>query len=92
MVLGWENATLAQEDATKEINRLKAQNGNDIIVYGGASFVSHLIRNQLVDELILIVNPVALGSGMKIFHEKTELKRAGVRSFSCGVNVLTYNA
>ncbi len=92
MVLSWENATLAQGDATKEINQLKAQKGNDIIVYGGASFVSHLIRNHLVDELILIVNPVALGSGMKIFHEKTDLICAGSRSFSCGVNVLTYNA
>jgi len=92
MVAAWENATLAQGDATKEIRGLKAQNGNDIIVYGGASFVSHLIQNQLVDELILMVNPVALGSGMKIFHEKTELKCAGVRSFKCGVNVLTYNA
>ena len=92
IILGWENATLAQGDTTEEINQLKEQEGNDIIVYGGASFVSHLIRNHLVDELILIVNPVALGSGMKIFDEKTALKCAGVRSFSCGVNVLTYSA
>jgi dihydrofolate reductase len=91
IVVGWENATLAQGDATEEINRLKKQNGNDIIAYGGASFVSHLIRNHLVDELILIVNPVALGSGMKIFHERTELKCTGVLRFSCGVNVLTYS-
>ena len=92
IVLGWENATLAQGDTTEEINRLKGQKGNDIIVYGGASFVSHLIRNHLVDELILIVNPIALGSGMKIFHEKTHLKPTGVHPFSCGVNVLTYSA
>jgi dihydrofolate reductase len=92
IVLGWENATLAHGDATKEINGLKGEKGSDIIVYGGASFVSHLISNHLVDELILIVNPVVLGCGMKIFHEKTELKCGAVRSFSCGVNVLTYNA
>ena len=92
IVLGWENATLAQGDTIEEISLLKAQNGEDIIVYGGASFVSHLVQNHLVDELILIVNPVALGSGMKIFQGKTELKCTGVRSFSCGINVLTYNA
>lgn len=92
MVLGWGNATLAQGDTTEEINRLKGQKGDDIIAYGGAAFVSHLIRSRLVDEVILFVNPVALGSGMKIFHEKTELKFARAQSFSCGVNVLTYNA
>ena len=91
IVRGWENATLAQGDATEEIYRLKGQKGNDIIAYGGASFASHLIRSHLVDELILIVNPVVLGSGMKIFQERTALKCAGVQSFSCGVNVLTYS-
>lgn len=92
IVLGWENATLAEGDTAEEISRLKKQKGNDIIVYGGASFVSHLIQKQLVDELILMINPVALGSGMRIFQAKTTLKCVGSRSFICGVNVLTYSA
>ncbi|MBK7390106.1 MAG: dihydrofolate reductase family protein [Bacteroidetes bacterium] len=46
----WENTTIASGDLIEEINKLKSQTGKDIIVYGGANFVSNLINNNLIDE------------------------------------------
>jgi dihydrofolate reductase len=92
LVLGWENATLVQGDAAAKIMELKRQEGADIIAYGGASFVSFLIESHLIDEFILVVNPVSLGSGMKIFHARTRLKLLGVHPYRCGIHVLTYGA
>ena len=63
----WNNTTLAKGNLAEEITNLKKQNGKDIIVYGGASFVSALIKEGLIDEYHLIVNPVAIGNGMPIF-------------------------
>ncbi|MDR3652284.1 MAG: dihydrofolate reductase family protein [Paludibacter sp.] len=63
----WNNTTLAKGNLADEIANLKKQNGKDIIVYGGAGFVSSLIKEGLIDEYHLIVNPVAIGNGMSIF-------------------------
>ena len=54
----WENTTLAKGDLTEEIAKLKSQPGNDIIAYGGSTFVSSLIKSDLIDELHLFVNPL----------------------------------
>jgi dihydrofolate reductase len=58
---------LAKGNLAEEIANLKKQNGKDIIVFGGAGFVSSLIKEGLIDEYHLIVNPVAIGNGMTIF-------------------------
>jgi dihydrofolate reductase len=66
-----------------------------MIVYGGATFVSALIRERLIDELHLFVNPVVLGKGMPIFQEVTEkqnFKLIFSKQFACGIIVLTYNS
>ena len=84
----WQNTNLAKGDLTDEVNRLKKQNGKGIIVYGGASFVSSLIKNNLVDEYHLFINPTSLGKGLTIFGElKDKLKLALVKSkvFDCGI-------
>lgn len=65
----WENTTLLKGDLVDEINKLKKQSGKDIIVYGGASFVSSLIKNNLVDEYHLFIDPTAIGKGKKIFGD-----------------------
>src|SRR5262245_55429770 len=49
------------------VKRLKSGPGKDLIVYGGATFVSSLIENGLIDELNLFVNPVAIGKGLRVF-------------------------
>ena len=73
----WNNTTLAKGNLTEEIANIKKQNGKDIIVYGGAGFVSSLIKEGLIDEYHLIVNPTAMGNGMTIFNSL-----AGIRKFS----------
>jgi dihydrofolate reductase len=89
----WANTTLATGDIVKEVNKIKNQNSErDIIVYGGAGFVSSLIKNNLIDEYHLFVNPTAIGTGLEIFKdvEKFSLKLADSKKFDCGIVVLKY--
>ncbi len=65
----WDNTKLAKGDLVEEINALKSQEGKDIIVYGGTSFVSELIREGLIDEFHFFVNPVAIGHGESVFSK-----------------------
>jgi len=64
----WNTTTLAKGNLAEEINNLKKQSGKDILVFGGAGFVSSLIKEELIDEYHLIINPTAIGSGMTIFN------------------------
>lgn len=89
----WKNTVLANGDLVEEVINLKQQEGKDIIVYGGATFVSSLIKAGLIDELHLFVNPVALGRGLSIFNkiDKAQyfvLKKAKI--FECGIALLQY--
>jgi dihydrofolate reductase len=67
--LGVENGDLAVA-----VQALKNEPGKDIMVYGGANFVSSLISQNLIDEYFIFSNPVAIGSGLSIFKEKKLLK------------------
>jgi dihydrofolate reductase len=89
----WVNTDIATGDLTDEINKLKRQNGKDIIVYGGASFDSSLIKAGLIDEFHLFVNPAAIGNGMTIFKDLNEVQKFTlVKSiaFDCGIVLLHY--
>ena len=55
--------------------KLKQQDGKDIIVYGGASFVSNLVKENLIDEYYLFINPVAIGNGRTIFKDLKEIRK-----------------
>ena len=89
----WSNTTLAKGDLVEEINALKNQDGKDIIAYGGATFVSALIRGGLVDEFHLCINPTAIGNGMTIFKEldrRQAMTLVKSTAFGCGIVVLHY--
>jgi dihydrofolate reductase len=89
----WENTVIAKGDLVDEIKKLKNQTGKDIMAYGGATFVSALIKNGLIDEYHLFINPTAIGNGMAIFKElnvKQNLALVNSRSFECGIVVLNY--
>lgn len=89
----WNNTDIARGGLAGEINKLKNQKGKDIIVYGGATFVSSLIKERLIDEFYLFVNPTALGNGMTIFKEldsKRNLTLIKSKSYDCGIVVLKY--
>jgi dihydrofolate reductase len=89
----WDNTVLAKGDLVDEITKLKKQDGKDIIAYGGATFVSALIKQGLIDEFHLFINPTAIGNGMTIFKEldsKQNLTLVKSISFDCGIVVLSY--
>jgi dihydrofolate reductase len=84
------NVTVENGPLAEAVNRLKSQPGKDIIVYGGATFVGSLIENDLIDELHLAVNPVAIGDGLRIFHGRTPLKLKASTAYANGEVVNTY--
>lgn len=86
----WENIDLAKGDLSEEIRQLKKRDGKNIIVYGGANFVSNLIERNLIDEYQLFLNPVAIGAGMSIFNRITNLQLEKSIPFDCGINVFIY--
>ena len=90
----WDNTVLAKGDLNEEIGKLKNQDGKDIIVYGGATFVSSLLKNSMIDELNFFVNPTLNGNGMTIFgdiRERQNLKLINCKAYSCGISVMTYS-
>ena len=65
----WNNSTVIKGDVTEEISRLKQQPGGDILVAGSGELVQTLMQHNLVDELRLMVFPVLLGSGKRLFAD-----------------------
>ena len=89
----WKNTEITNGELVEEVINLKNKAGKDIIVYGGGSFVSALIKNNLIDELHLFVNPSAIGNGMPIFKELTSMQKfnvVNVKKFDCGIITLIY--
>lgn len=89
----WPNTVLAKGDLVEEINRLKKQDGKDLIAYGGANFVSALVQHGLIDEYHLFINPTAIGSGLSIFKGldgNQSLPLLKSTAFPCGIVVLCY--
>lgn len=87
------NTEIATGDLKEEITNLKNQNGKDIIVYGGASFDSSLIRENLIDEYYLFVNPVVIGNGKAIFKDLKEVRNLSLIesiTFDSGIVLLHY--
>ena len=78
------NLEVENGDLANAVQTLKEQPGKDIIVYGGAGFVSSLISQNLIDEYFVIINPVAIGRGMPIFEEQKALKLESSIIFKTG--------
>lgn len=92
----WVNTDIATGDLNEEITKLKSQEGGgDIIVYGGASFDSSLIKENLIDEFCLFINPVAIGNGKTIFKDLKEIRKFTLIesiTFDSGIVLLHYEA
>jgi dihydrofolate reductase len=89
----WINTDIATGNLIEEVSKIKSQNGGDIIVYGGASFDSSLIKEKLIDEFYLFINPVAIGNGMTIFKDLNEIQKYTLiesKAFKCGKVLLRY--
>jgi dihydrofolate reductase len=91
--LEWNNSKLIRENVAEEIDKLKRQAGGDIAVSGSGILVQSLLRDDLLDELRLMVHPVVVGSGRRLFEEggdRKELELVDSKAFSTGVVYLTY--
>lgn len=89
----WENTRIERGELKQAILKLKHQPGNDIIVYGGTSFVSSLVAEHLIDEFYLFMNPVILGDGKSIFRGKNKrinLALIKATQFECGIIGMHY--
>jgi dihydrofolate reductase len=85
-----KNVRVEKGPLVDAVNRIKSQAGKDIIVYGGATFVSSLIEHRLIDELNLFINPVAITKGMRIFSQRTPLTLVTSVAYASGIVVNTY--
>lgn len=90
--LPWANSTVLS-NVPKEVAALKAQAGDDIIVWGSSKLMQTLIQHKLIDRYILLVHPVVLGSGKRMFADDGEgakLRLVSVKATDKGVAVMTY--
>lgn len=85
-----KNVRVESGELGQAVNHLKAQPGKDIVVYGGATFVSALIEHDLIDEFNIFVNPVVIGRGMQIFKDRKALRLIGSTAYSSGVVINTF--
>ncbi len=89
----WNNTDIARGDLTEEVNKLKTQEGKDIIVYGGSSFVAALVQAGLVDEFYLFINPVVLGHGESVFSSLSTYKQLQLKDttvYNSGIVLMYY--
>ena len=89
----WTHCTVISKGVVAEIARLKKGSGGPILTYGSRTLVHTLMKHGLADEYRLMIFPVALGSGRRLFPEtpdKTVFRLAETRPFKSGVVVQTY--
>lgn len=80
----WNNSRLIKDDVVSEIRALKQQDGKDILVYGSANLIQTLIQHDLIDRYHLLVYPVVVGKGKRLFKEGTATTLRLVESRSLG--------
>ena len=91
--LEWNNASLIGENVAQEISELKRQPGKDIVISGSGALVRSLLEDGLIDELKLMIHPIVVGSGKRLFEDgekRTALELVDSKTFSTGVVYLTY--
>jgi dihydrofolate reductase len=93
--LPWSNSTLLKGDAAEAVARLKEQPDGDLVVLGSGVLVQSLMRRNLVDEYILLIHPLVLGSGRRLFTEggpSPALRLVDSRMTTTGVVIATYHS
>jgi dihydrofolate reductase len=89
----WNNSTVLKGDVVEEVSKLRQRHDGDIVVHGSAQLVQTLVDHDLVDELRLMVFPVVLGSGKRLFGDTTEKKRLRLvdsKTVGDGVGIYIY--
>jgi len=89
----WNNSTVLKGDVVEEVSKLRQRLDGDIVVHGSARLVQRLIECDLVDELRLMIFPVVLGSGKRLFGNTTDKKRlrlADSKTVGDGITLLIF--
>jgi dihydrofolate reductase len=90
--LSWSNSTLLQGDAMEAVAKLKEQ-PDDLVVLGSGELVQSLMRSNLVDEYVLLIHPLVLGSGRRLFTDggsPAALRLVDTKTTTAGVVIATY--
>ena len=90
---GLDNTTVISDQLADNINKIKKQDGKNILIFGSPSASHSLLSEGLIDEFWLFVNPILLGKGIPLFKgitETTQLNLIETKTFSCGVIALHY--
>lgn len=91
--LSWSNSTLLKGDAAEAVARLKEEPDKDLVVLGSGELIQSLMRRNLVDEYVLLIHPLVLGSGRRLFTDGSvfaALRLVGTKTTSTGVVIATY--
>jgi len=90
--LEWNNSHLIKGDLAAEVSKLKQQPGRDVVIHGSPTLIRSLLPHDLIDEYRLLVYPIVLGRGKRLFDEASQakLKLAESETFSKGVVKLVY--
>jgi len=91
--LAWSNSTLLKGDAAEAVARLKKQPGKDVVILGSGELVRSLIQHNLVDEYMLLIHPLILGSGGRLFTDGgtfAALRLVNTQTTTTGVVIVTY--
>jgi class 3 adenylate cyclase len=89
----WNNTTILSGDVARQIAELKDRPGGELVLYGSPSLLDHVLKDDLVDELRVLVYPVILGSGKRLFRDRLDthhLRLVRSRTFESGVVLLWY--
>ena len=93
--LVWNNSTLIEGDVAEEVSGLPLQPGKDILVFGSGNLVNTLMEHELIDEYRLMIFPIMVGSGQRLFADGIDemvLELVDTETFGSGVVVLTYRS
>jgi dihydrofolate reductase len=91
--LPWKNSTLLKGDAANAVAKLKKQRGKDLVVLGSGQLVESLMKRHLVDEFMLLIHPLVLGSGRHLFSDggsPAPLQLVDTTMTTTGVMIATY--
>ena len=93
--LPWINSTLLKGDAAEAVARLKEELDKDLVIMGSGELVQSLMRANLIDEYVLLIHPLVLGSGRRLFPEGSAfatLRLVDTKTTTTGVVIATYTA
>ena len=91
--LPWSNSTLLQGDAAQAVSQLKQQPGKDLLIMGSGELIQSLMRANLIDDYVLLIHPLVLGSGRRLFPDggaAATLRLVATSTTDKGVVIATY--